>query len=135
MATSFFGWGGAYADYTATVNLNTKALDFVQLGGRGHPLSHLPAESGHQPFSLRPSQQAYGRRTLAYLFALPIQDAFDNIRNCPHCRENPEDRTFQAWEEARKWVRVMHMEAYRVAREVDQHSDAAGGASAYPNAI
>ena len=32
LATSFFGWGGAYADYTARVNLNTKVLDFVQFG-------------------------------------------------------------------------------------------------------
>ena len=48
--------------------------------------------SGNQPFSLRPSRQAYGRQTLAYLLALPVQDAFDNIRNCPHCREAPGDR-------------------------------------------
>ena len=33
LATSSFGWGGAYAGYTARVNLNTKVLDFVQLGG------------------------------------------------------------------------------------------------------
>ena len=33
LATAFFGWGGAYADYTARVNLNTKVLDFVKSGG------------------------------------------------------------------------------------------------------
>ena len=32
LATSFFGWGGAYPDYTARVNLNTKVLDFVKSG-------------------------------------------------------------------------------------------------------
>ena len=32
-------------------------------------------------------------RTLAYLYTIPVQDAFDGIRNCPHCRKDPGDRT------------------------------------------
>ena len=86
--------------------------------------------SGHQPFSLRPSRHAYGRQTLSYLFALPVQDAFDNIRNCPHCREKPADRTCKAWQEARKRVGVMHKEARGIAREVDELPEVTGGISA-----
>ena len=86
--------------------------------------------SGHQPFSLRPSRQAHGGKTLAYLYALPVQDAFDNIRNCPHCREAPGDRTCRAWEGARKGVRVLNKEARRIARDAEQLPEAAGAGSA-----
>ena len=80
------------------------------------PTCHQP--SGHQPFSLRPSRQAYGKRTIGCLYTVPVQNAFDDIRNCAHCRENPGDRTRRAWAEARKWVRVLHREARRIARDV-----------------
>ena len=61
-------------------------------------------------YSLRPNRYQDGRRTLAHLYSVPVQYAFDGIRNCPHCRENPGARTYRAWKEARKSVRVLHRE-------------------------
>ena len=40
------------------------------------------------------------------------------IRNCPHCRLDPGDRSCRAREEARKGVAVLHREARRIARDV-----------------
>ena len=40
------------------------------------------------------------------------------IRNCPHCRLHPGDRSCWAREEARKGVAVLHREARRIARDV-----------------
>ena len=61
-------------------------------------------------YSLRPNRYQDGRRTVAHLYTVPVQYAFDGIRNCPHCRENPGARTCRAWKEARKSVRVLHRE-------------------------
>ena len=40
------------------------------------------------------------------------------IRNCPHCRLHPGDRSCRAREEARKGVAVLHREARLIARDV-----------------
>ena len=40
------------------------------------------------------------------------------IRNCPHCRLHPGDRSCRAREEARKGVAVLHREVRRIARNV-----------------
>ena len=81
-------------------------------------------------YSLRPDRYQDGRRTLAHLYTVPVQYGFDGIRNCPHCRENPGNRTCRAWNEARKSVRVLHQEARRIAREVTDIPEATGGCTA-----
>ena len=68
-------------------------------------------------YILRPDRYQDGRRTLAHLYTVPVRYAFDGIRNCPHCRENPGARTCRAWKEARKSVRVLHREARHIAME------------------
>ena len=78
-------------------------------------------------YSLRPNRYQDGKRTLAHLYTVPVQYAFDGIRNCPHCRENPGDRTCRAWNEARKSVRVLHREARRIARDVTDLDGVTGG--------
>ena len=78
-------------------------------------------------YSLRPNRYQDGRRTLAHLYTVPVQYAFDGIRNCPHCRENPGARTCRAWKEARKSVRVLHREARRIARDVTDLDGVTGG--------
>ena len=40
------------------------------------------------------------------------------IRNCPHCRLHPGDRSCRAREEARKGVAVLHREVSRIARDI-----------------
>ena len=49
-------------------------------------------------YSLRPDRYLRGKRTLAHLYTVPVQYAFDGIRNCPHCRENPGNRTLPGME-------------------------------------
>ena len=78
-------------------------------------------------YSLRPDRYQDGRRTLAHLYTVPVQYAFDGIRNCPHCRENPGNRTCRAWNEARKSVRVLHREARRIAKDVTDLDGVTGG--------
>ena len=78
-------------------------------------------------YSLRPDRYHDGRRTLAHLYTVPVQYAFDGIRNCPHCRENPGNRTCRAWKEARKSVRVLHREARRIAKDVTDLDGVTGG--------
>ena len=76
--------------------------------------------SGHQPFSLRPSHEDHGKRALAHLYTVPVRNAFDDIRNCPHCRENPGKRTCRAWRDLARSVRVLQQEASLTAREVTE---------------
>ena len=78
-------------------------------------------------YSLRPNRYQDDRRTLARLYTVPVQYAFDGIRNCPHCRENPGARTCRAWNEARKSVRVLHREARRIAKDVTDLDGVTGG--------
>ena len=78
-------------------------------------------------YSLRPDRYHDGRRTLAHLYTVPVQYAFDGIRNCPHCRENPGARTCRGWKEARKSVRVLHREARRIAKDVTDLDGVTGG--------
>ena len=83
--------------------------------------------SGHQSFSLRPSREDHGKRALAHLYTVPIRNAFDDIRNCPHCRENSGKRTCRAWRDLARSVRVLQQEARRIAREVTELMGATGG--------
>ena len=78
-------------------------------------------------YSLRRDRYQDGRRTVAHLYTVPVQYAFDGIRNCPHCRENPGARTCRAWNEARKSVRVLHREARRIAKDVTDLDGVTGG--------
>ena len=76
--------------------------------------------SGHRAFYLRPLRQVYGKQTLAYLHTLPIQNGFDEVRNCPHCREAPGEPACRAWKNLAKSVRVLQHEASLTARDVTE---------------
>ncbi len=66
-------------------------------------------------------------QTLAHLYTVPVQYDFDDIRNCAHCRGNPRERNCRSWENAREGVKVLHQEARRIARNVEEMADATGG--------
>ena len=83
--------------------------------------------SGLPAFHLRPLRAVSGKPSLARLYTTPVQDDFDDIRNCPHCREDPRDRSCPDWEEARRGVRTLRREARRIAREVTELQEATGG--------
>jgi hypothetical protein len=86
--------------------------------------------SGHPAFTLQPQLYNQGSRTLAHLYTVPVRYDFDRIRNCPHCRENPSDRTRQAWPQVRKGVGVLHREARRIPKDVTELRDSTGGSAA-----
>ena len=76
-------------------------------------------------------QELYGmgRHTTAHLYAVPVLAAFDAIRNCSHCRRNPDDNC-KAWREARDAVATLTQEARRLVKGVDELRHATGGRSA-----
>ena len=82
---------------------------------------------GQPAILLRIPRYRNGTHTLAHLYTVPVQYDFDDIRNCAHCRENPRERNCRAWENAREGVKVLHQEARRIARNVEEMADATGG--------
>ena len=104
---------------------NSHIHDYSLRPDRYHDYSLRPDHI--HDYSLRPDRYHDGRRTLAHLYTVPVQYAFDGIRNCPHCRENPGARTCRAWKEARKSVRVLHREARRIAKDVTDLDGVTGG--------
>ena len=60
-----------------------------------------------------------GRHTTAQLYAVPVLSAFDAIRNCSHCRRNPDDDC-KAWREAKDAVAVLTQQATRLAKGVGE---------------
>ena len=84
-------------------------------------------KSGHQPFRLRLLRRVYGQPSLAYLYTTPVQDRFDKVGNCPHCRQNPGQRTCRAWRELARSVRVLRREASLMDGEVTELLDVTAG--------
>ena len=60
-----------------------------------------------------------GRHTTAHPYAVPVLAAFDAIRNCSHCRRNPDDDC-KAWREAKDAVVVLTQQATRLAKGVGE---------------
>ena len=81
------------------------------------------------PRDVQPELYRMGRHTIALLYAVPVLAAFDAIRNCSHCRRNPDDNC-KAWREAMDAVAALTQEARRFAKGVDELRDATGGCTA-----
>ena len=81
------------------------------------------------PRDVRSDLYGMGRHSTAHLYAVSVLAAFDEIRNCSHCRRNTDDDC-KAWREARKAVAVLTQEAGRLAKGVDELRDATGGYAA-----
>ena len=81
------------------------------------------------PRDVQPELYGYGRMSTAHLYAVPVLEGFDAIRNCSHCRHNTDDDC-KAWGEAQKAVAVLTQEARRLAKGVDELWDATGGRTA-----
>ena len=78
---------------------------------------------------VRSDLYGYDRMSTAHLYAVPVLAAFDAIRNCSHCRRNPDDNC-KSWREARESVAVLTQEARRLVKGVDELQDATGGRTA-----
>ena len=81
------------------------------------------------PRDVQPELYGMGRHTIALLYAVPVLAAFDEIRNCSHCRRNTDDDC-KAWREARRAVAVLTLDVRRLAKGVDELRDATGGRTA-----
>ena len=81
------------------------------------------------PRDVRSELYGMSRHTTAHLYAVPVLAAFDEIRNCSHCRRNTDDNC-KAWREARGSVAVLTQEVRRLAKGVDELLDATGGRTA-----
>ena len=81
------------------------------------------------PRDVRSELYGMRRHTSARLYAVPVLEGFDAIRNCSHCRRNTGDNC-KAWREARKAVAVLKQESRRLVKGVDELRDATGGRSA-----
>ena len=82
------------------------------------------------PRDVRSELYGMGRHTTAHLYAVPVLAAFDEIRNCSHCRRNTSEDNCKAWREARESVAVLRQESRRFAKGVDELRDATGGRTA-----
>ena len=67
-----------------------------------------------------------GRHSTAHLYAVPVLEGFDVVRNCSHCRRST-DNDCKAWRKLRKSVAVLRQECRRYAKGVDELSEATGG--------
>ena len=81
------------------------------------------------PRDVQPELYGMGRHTTAHLYAVPVLEDFDAIRNCSHCRRNIDDNC-KAWREAREAVAVLKQESRRLAKGVNEMRDATGGRTA-----
>ena len=112
-------------------DISVTDLDALRESRSQATLCPVCQQNSYQPTTaLRIPRYRNGNHTLAHLYAVPVQYDFDGIRNCPHCRENPQERNCDAWNNARKAVRVLRQEARRIAKDVDEMTDATGGKSA-----
>ncbi|MYE54674.1 MAG: hypothetical protein F4X34_05700 [Chloroflexi bacterium] len=57
-----------------------------------------------------------GRHTTAHLYAVPVPEGFDAVRNCSHCRRSTDDNC-AAWRKLRKAVAVLGQDAGGTPRE------------------
>ena len=83
-------------------------------------------QSGYPPFHLRQSRYQPGNRTLAHLYTVPLLHELDDIRNCPHCRRHPGDRTCRPWRQALTTIADLSQEARCLARGVTGLTRAGG---------
>ena len=70
-----------------------------------------------------------GKHTTAHLYAVPVLERFDAVRNCSHCRRSTDDDC-KAWRKFRKSVAVLRQECRRYAKGVDELSEATRGCMA-----
>ena len=75
--------------------------------------------------------ELYGmsRHTTAHLYAVPVLEGFDAVRNCSHCRRSTDDDC-RAWRKLRKAVAVLRQECRWYAKGVDELPSATAGRSA-----
>ena len=70
-----------------------------------------------------------GRHATAHLYAVPVLEGFDAVRNCSHCRRSTDDDC-KAWRKLRKSVAVLRQECRRHAKGVEDLLETTGDRTA-----
>ena len=78
---------------------------------------------------VKPELYGMGRMSPAHLYAVPVLEGFDAIRNCSHCRRRTDDDC-AAWRKARKAVAVLREQSAWLARGVTELRHATGDCTA-----
>ena len=78
------------------------------------------------PLDVQPELYGMGRHSTAHLYAVPVLEGFDAIRNCSHCRRHIDDDC-AAWRKARKAVGVLQEHSLRFVRGVEELHHVTGG--------
>ena len=74
-------------------DISVTDLDALRESRSQATLCPVCQKNSYQPTTaLRIPRYRTGNHTLAHLYVVPVQYHFDGIRNCPHCRENPQER-------------------------------------------
>ncbi|MYE54505.1 MAG: hypothetical protein F4X34_04830 [Chloroflexi bacterium] len=81
------------------------------------------------PLDMHLELYGMGSHTTAHLYAVPVLEGFDAVRNCSHCRRITDDDC-RAWRKLRKSVVVLRQECRRYAKGVDELPEATGGRTA-----
>ena len=67
-----------------------------------------------------------GRHATAHLYAVPVLEGFDAVRNCSHCCRSTDDDC-KAWRKLRKSVAALRQECRRHAKGVEDLLETTGG--------
>ncbi len=78
------------------------------------------------PRDVRSDLYGLGRHSTAHLYAVPVLEGFDAVRNCPHCRRSADDDC-AAWRKLRGAVALLGQECRRYLKGVDGLLAATGG--------
>ena len=81
------------------------------------------------PRDVRSDLYGMGRHSTAHLYAVPVLEGFDAVRNCSHCRRSTDDDC-TAWRKLREAVAVLRQECRRYVKGVDELLSATGGRTA-----
>ncbi len=85
---------------------------------------------GRRRLELGRRREVFGRQSLAFLYSFPVQDGYDDVRNCGHCRAGPHGVGCAAWRRVRAAVKVLWDEAVWVVPDTGELGGLTGGARA-----
>ena len=89
----------------------------------------LDCQDRLDPRDVKSELYGMGRHTTAHLYAVPVLEGFDAVRNCSHCRRSTDDDC-KAWRKLRKSVAVLRQECRWYAQVVDELLETTGGRTA-----
>ena len=85
---------------------------------------------GRRRLELGRRREVFGRQSLACLYSFPVQDGYDDVRNCGHCRAGPHGAGCAAWERVRAGVMTLREESVLIVPDTGELGGLTGGVRA-----